>query len=185
MSACVFKKERTAEWICCSSWIFSAHQKQPWQQPISSSLWCGRPNPNSHFTPSRLKGEGIPLLIFSVMVRGTRPLVGTRNTESGNGFLPHLLKTQEHSQTLWSVHPQQNCKGREAPHSYLMRRWHSFHVRDVPKSWLGEHGQKALCCPWIPNRNTYSKGFTCYLGFPGGSVVKNYPASAGDTRDSG
>ena len=27
--------------------------------------------------------------------------------------------------------------------------------------------------------------FTLLLGFPGGSVVKNPPANAGDTRDSG
>ena len=31
----------------------------------------------------------------------------------------------------------------------------------------------------------YLKGFTCSLGSPGGSVLKNSPASAGDTRHSG
>ena len=34
----------------------------------------------------------------------------------------------------------------------------------------------------IPKRNP---GLTQRLGFPGGSVIKNLPANAGDTRDEG
>ena len=34
----------------------------------------------------------------------------------------------------------------------------------------------------IPKRNP---GPTQHLGFPGGSVIKNLPANAGDTRDVG
>ena len=37
--------------------------------------------------------------------------------------------------------------------------------------------------PRSPSKKEYF--FKLYQGFPGGSVVKNSPASAGDTRDSG
>jgi len=48
--------------------------------------------------------------------------------------------------------------------------------------WLEEPGRLQFTGS---QRMNMTDTFTLLLGFPGGSVVKNPPANAGDTRDSG